>query len=92
MKVYNKHRDYAHYSCCSSLGGRTLGEEYYADDDGDEDEVVISGATLFLTVDDEGCVLRNEIGSIESDSQGSTVEEDDWDKSQFAWICNRYFD
>ena len=92
MKVYHSPRDYAHYSSCSSLGGRTLGEEYYADDEGDEDEVVISGPTLFLTVDDEGCVVGNEMGGIESDSQGSTVEEDDGDKLQFAWIFNRDFD
>lgn len=52
----------------------------------------ISGPTFFFTVDDEGCVVGNEMGGIESDSQGSTVEEDDGDKSQFAWICNRDFD
>lgn len=59
MKVFHNPRDYAYYSCCSSLGGRTLGEEYDADDEeDDEGEVVLSGPTFFWDVDDEGCVQR----------------------------------
>lgn len=36
-------------------------------------------------------MVGNEMEEIESDSEGSTVEVDDGDKSQFAWIFNRDF-
>lgn len=51
--------------------------------------MVVSGPTFFWSADDECCVECNEMCEIESDSQGSTVEVDDGDGSQFAWICNR---
>lgn len=88
MNIHHHPRDYAHYSCYSSLGARTLEEECEADDEG---KVVVSGPTFFWSADDEWCVECNEMGEIESDSQGSTVEVDDGDTSQFAWICNREF-
>lgn len=57
----------------------------------DEGGVVVSEPTFFWSADDEWCVECNVTGEIKSDSQDSTVEVDDEDKSQFAWICNRDF-
>lgn len=92
MKIYYNARDCAQYSYYSSLGARTLEEECEADDEGGEEGgMVVSGPAIIWTADDEWCVECNETGEIESDSQGSTVEVDDGDKSQFAWICNRDF-
>lgn len=94
--MHHSPRQYAHYSCS------TLEENYEADDEKDEKveeeeeeeerEDFLSEPTLFWSVDDEGYVVGNEVRKIGSDSQGSTVEVGDGDKSQFAWIYNRDLD
>lgn len=92
MQMHQNPCDDAHYSCYSSLGAPTLEEECEADDEGgNEKAVVVSGPTFPWSADDECCVECNEMGEIESDSQGTTVEVDDENKSQFAWIMNRDF-